>query len=850
MSSHESGSSSNQSPISSMRAPTSRTADEGGKAGKEGSLKTSNEEFIEKIFGELPDGEHTAVLAVSGDPETNKDWSPLDGTTVGSVCRANTNNYFNCATFNLAADGTLRARGGNTVSYRALVLDDVGSKAHAPDIVPTWILETSPGNFQYGYALNPPATDQALVGAVQKLVFGAGYGDKGAGGVPRWVRLPVGINGKEKYYADGKPFQCRLISFRPELKFDLEELAGSIVPNQPLPAVKTSISKASFQRPIVEHRINPDVFVPAAEQNPVLTALIEEGLYKRDIGDGRHEVTCPWSDEHTDGLDTGACFFEPSPQFPLGGYKCQHSHGDKYRLGWLLQHLDLDRQAVANLPKIRIIQGELVAMVEAATFVLAETGRYFQSGGAMVRMDLDASGYKFSRVREADLQLELAKLIEWERCNDKGQWRRSNPDPQLCRQLLQLSTVPWLPVIDRIAWQPMFDERGVLLREGGYHEASRTYCAFEGADFVLPEATRENADAAMGRLRDLLKEFRFVTPVDEAAAICGIFTAVLRPGLGRAPGFHYRAPASGSGKSYLSDTTAKCATPGAVAKVSYPRSDEEATKVVLAALRDKPAVLDFDDMATDWRPFGAINRLLTSPTMTDRILGSSEMATVTTDVLVLGSGNNTGPMGDLQRRVMVVNLDTASETPALVSYKGKPLDAVVNNRAAYVVDVLTIVLAWQAAEEPRADVPSLATYNGRWADYCRHTLLWMDLPDPAEGMIARLREDPDAAALGRLLRAWHDHHNEKPVTIRALLDDADGELSHALEDLPFVEGSAINRSKFGWYCKRNENRPVGGLRLEKAPCSERTAWRVVRVSGALPPSPASPASSGPKPRWT
>lgn len=824
---------------------------EAGKAGEGGNPLPliSNAEFLRAIVGAPLAGTVAIVLGKRGDPQEGG-WAPQEAGEVDLHCPADANNYFNCSSVRLAPDGRLSARKEAVAAYHVLVLDDLGTKVPwsvLPAIQPTYKLETSPGNFQVGFKLRPAVTDPDLVEQAQQAILGAGLGDKGAGGMTRWVRLPNGINGKPKYKDENcTPFRCILTEWNPDVSYELEELVGLLAGNRPRLTLKAPVMPGATSRVNPEHRINPDVFIPAADQNPVVTALKERSLYKQDLGDGRHEVTCPWVHEHTDELDTGACFFEPSAQFPLGGFKCQHSHGGKYRLAWLLEYLDLDRRSVTNLPKLRITQGEIPAMVQAVTYVLTQTGQYYQSGGAMVRIDLEPSGYKFSRVREADLQLDLARLIDWERCNDKGQWRRSNPDVQLNRQLLQLTTLPWLPVVDRIAWQPMFDEAGTLLRQGGYDEASRTYCAFDGGDFELPEPTCENAEAALARLRHVLREFRFVTPVDEAATICALFTAVTRPGLGRAPAFHYRAPASGSGKSHLSDTTAKFATPGAVAKVSYPRSDEEATKVVLAALRDKPAVLDFDDMATDWRPFGAINRLLTSPTMTDRILGQSEMATVTTDVLVLGSGNNTGPVGDLQRRVMVINLDTGSETPALVSYEGSPFDTVEANRGAFVSDVLTIVLAWRANGEPRADVKPLATYNGRWADYCRHTLIWMGLPDPAQGMITRLQDDPDAAALGRLLRAWHAGHADKPVTIRSLLDNADGELADALEELPFVEGGAINRSKFGWYCKRNENRPVGGLRLEKAPCSERTAWRVVAVGSGLPPLPASPPSAEPR----
>jgi hypothetical protein len=224
------------------------------------------------------------------------------------------------------------------------------------------------------------------------------------------------------------------------------------------------------------------------------------------------------------------------------------------------------------------------------------------------------------------------------------------------------------------------------------------------------------------------------------------------------------------------------------------------------------------------------------------------MATVSTDTLVLGSGNNTGPTGDLIRRVAVIDLDPGDENPATLRYEGDPLGELKRNRDAYVADVLLVVEAWITAGMPRADLPAIATYGGRWTDFCRQPLVWLGLEDAAAGLIEQLREDPDKAALGRLLQAWYAQLGSKPVTLRELLRDLDGELEEAVDDLPCVEGGQINRTRLGYFFKRNAGRPVNGLRLEKADSRERNAWRVVRVAdraGCLPPSPPLPPSDGP-----
>jgi hypothetical protein len=62
-------------------------------------------------------------------------------------------------------------------------------------------------------------------------------------------------------------------------------------------------------------------------------------------------------------------------------------------------------------------------------------------------------------------------------------------------------------------------------------------------------------------LEDLLTEFHFVAATDKAAALSAIFTAVVRPSLPHAPGFHARAPVFGSGKTYLCELIGAFAGP-------------------------------------------------------------------------------------------------------------------------------------------------------------------------------------------------------------------------------------------------------------------------------------------------
>ncbi len=400
-----------------------------------------------------------------------------------------------------------------------------------------------------------------------------------------------------------------------------------------------------------------------------------------------------------------------------------------------------------------------------------------------------------------------------------------------------------------MARQPYFRETdGELITHPGYDKEAQRFGVFDARQFVIPEPTNEAAQKALTLLEELLVEFHFVADTDRAAALAAIFTAVVRPTLPYAPGFHVRAPVFGSGKTYLCELIGAFAGPGGNAKVSYPTTSEEATKVILSLLLTSPAVIEFDDMDTDWIPHGTVKRMLTAEHITDRILGVSKTATVSTRTLFLGSGNNVGPIRDLLRRVLTIHIDPRCATPATMSYKGFPVDKVRQSRGTYVAAVLTIIQAWRNAGMPRVDADNIVTFGGAWSDYCRYPLMWLGHPDPATALLEQVRHDPDGDALSGLMAEWHAAFGSSPTTVRKAVDVAlynHPNLLDAMRKFPVEERGEINRSKLGWLLKKNANRIVGGFEFQKAEADGRTAWRVAEIkTPPLTPSPPLAPSIG------
>src|SRR6185437_6392103 len=124
-----------------------------------------------------------------------------------------------------------RRREGEFVSLHVVVLDDVGPKvpvAVARGLLgaPSYRLETSPGNEQWGYILDPPERDAARVKRFQKALLvallGAGAVDPGQRDVTRLARLPVGRNRKPAHGATG--YKCRMTEGEPGRTFGFDEI--------------------------------------------------------------------------------------------------------------------------------------------------------------------------------------------------------------------------------------------------------------------------------------------------------------------------------------------------------------------------------------------------------------------------------------------------------------------------------------------------------------------------------------------------------------------------------------------------------------------------------------------------
>ena len=155
----------------------------------------------------------------------------------------------------------LRRRSADLVNCFVIPCDDVGTKAKEPPIEPSYILETSEDNFQWGYFIDPyQVTDGSGQMDVDDLLLNLalnGYNDKGCRGAGRLVKLP-GARHKSG-------FITRCVHWAPDNVWSLKDLIDEF----DLPPIETNRRY---------RRARPTGLAIGDVLDPVYTWLIDKGL--------------------------------------------------------------------------------------------------------------------------------------------------------------------------------------------------------------------------------------------------------------------------------------------------------------------------------------------------------------------------------------------------------------------------------------------------------------------------------------------------------------------------------------------------------------------------------------------
>jgi hypothetical protein len=241
--------------------------------------------------------------------------------------------YYATATCKRDTDDKLYHRKKLFQSLRVVVLDDIGTKVPLDkipaDFIASYVIESSRGNFQYGYVLDVPVRELAAAEALIQLVYESGYTDEGGKTPVKLVRLPDGVNGKK---GEKGGFVSKLTSLTGKT-YTPQEILDALkihVKWEDVLADADSVTKRRASKSLGTTpwaSITPQAQAMNGFIDPVLEYLYETSQVSLDNGGDWVTIKCPWGEGHTTGEETAG-------YAPLGrgddvntrGFKCFHEH--------------------------------------------------------------------------------------------------------------------------------------------------------------------------------------------------------------------------------------------------------------------------------------------------------------------------------------------------------------------------------------------------------------------------------------------------------------------------------------------------------------------------------------------
>jgi hypothetical protein len=337
-------------------------------------------EFLDFITNLAPTGETALIvhqkpqlkdgaIQLHADGAVKCTWPahlPSKGVKAGQAWYGNTASFI----VDRFVDGRVSASAANCEYILVMMLDDIGTKSKTPPIEPTWIMETSEGSFQWGYAFVDQPTKAEFSAAI-RAIADAGYTDPGACNPVRNFRLPGSVNLKP----DRNNFASRLVEFHPEREYTLQQICDAL---GVVPVEADSLTL----RPI---RLSDD------GADDVMAWLSEQGLLlSRPNGEGWAGVICPNGAEHTDGNPEGR--YMPANR----AYCCLHSHCVDFDSRMFLQWVT-DNGGPAHTPGLR---EELLAQaMDSALSKLTPTVEYPNEAARVIA---EVERKELGRIEKAD----------------------------------------------------------------------------------------------------------------------------------------------------------------------------------------------------------------------------------------------------------------------------------------------------------------------------------------------------------------------------------------------------------------------------------------------------------------
>jgi hypothetical protein len=323
---------------------------------------------------------------------------------------------------------------------------------------------------------------------------------------------------------------------------------------------------------------------------------------------------------------------------------------------------------------------------------------------------------------------------------------------------------------------PTLRRDGTLLNTPGYDQVTGLWYK-PPLNFVMPvipdEPTKENAKDALALIKGLIGEFPFVDDMAKSVALAALITPVLRGAYTAAPMFFIDKPAAGTGGSYFVDLCSCLATGRTATPLKTSGDPRELAKELSAAAMEGSPILNLNNLTDDLES-ADLCQMVTEGVLEIRPFGKNDQLKKCDcrAMTIYANGNNIHVVGDLVRRTVTCRMDAKVELPELRTFKRKPVEQVLKDRATYLAAIFTVATAYRHAGYPEIEGAKAMAGFEEWSKWVQRPLMWLGEVDPFASQDELHAMDPEqndrririealvahAAELGEEFGAADVHH--------------------------------------------------------------------------------------------
>jgi putative DNA primase/helicase len=304
----------------------------------------------------------------------------------------------------------------------------------------------------------------------------------------------------------------------------------------------------------------------------------------------------------------------------------------------------------------------------------------------------------------------------------------------------------YVPTVSGLSGHPLVTRSGCIIAAPGIDLSTRLLLYGTQIEGLRAYSKDEALKGIEEITRLFLEGFEFASPLDRAAALALLLTAVERKLMDMSPGFLITAAQQSLGKTTLARLL-HCIVTGTDAPIfTCPDDDDvEVQKLLLSTLLRSPEIVVFDNVG-DGLTFRspALSAAMTSATKQGRLLGHNRDAVVSTSVVFILTGNNVGLANDEASRIIPIRLTTKAVSPHKRTFKYPDIvRRGLEIRETVLRHVIGLIAGYQTTSERVEAVPSRFP---QWDALVRQPLMWAGLADVGTVFYQNIESSPELGA--------------------------------------------------------------------------------------------------------